>query len=60
MNPKDPTDRRRVDTSTPVVLDLSPEIIAERVRKLGIMRRTAKAALAVRETLKNRDGKPKP
>ncbi len=52
-----PSDRR--DTSLGASVDLSPEVLAARVERLAIVRRTAKAALRQREIISQKHGRAK-
>jgi hypothetical protein len=54
-----PKVRKRVDTSTPVEIDLSPAVIAARVRRLDQVRRTALAARPIRAALESKYGRTK-
>ena len=50
---------KRVDTSTPAVIDLSPAVIAARVRRLDRVRRTALVARPIRAALELKYGRTK-
>lgn len=56
MNRKLPT---RMDTSTPASIDLSPEVLAERVKRLGQVRRTALSAQRLRDSITEKHGRTK-
>ena len=50
----------RVDSSTPAIIDLSPGVVAERVKRLAQVRRTANVAKRVRESIAEKYGRTKP